>query len=213
MKVFWFGHAFFKIVLDDKIICIDPYDESIGYVVPKNLSCDILLETHQHHDHNNESIINGKYELIKKSGKFFFNNISIEGLDTYHDEEMGEKRGGNISFILRSKNYKIVHLGDLGCIPSDEVIEKIKGPDVLMIPVGGVYTIDKDVAFELTNKIKPRIIIPMHYKTERLKFDLDRVDGFIKKFKNVFYEEKLEINDSESLIKYNGDLVVLEYLG
>lgn len=213
MKVFWFGHAFFKIVIDDKIICIDPYDESIGYIAPKDISCDILLETHQHHDHNNESIIHGKYYLIKESGKFNFENISVEGLGTYHDNVMGNKRGENISFIIKSLKYKIVHLGDLGCIPSDEIINKISEADILMIPIGGVYTIDKDIAFSLVERIKPRVVIPMHYKTEKLKFDLDRVDGFIEKFNNVFYEEFLEINNSKDLIKYNGDLVVLEYFG
>ena len=87
--------------------------------------------------------------MIKESGKYNFENLSIEGLNTYHDEEMGIKRGKNISFIIKSLKYKIVHLGDLGCIPCDEIINKISESDILMVPIGGIYTIDKDIAFSL----------------------------------------------------------------
>ncbi|MDK2952102.1 MAG: hypothetical protein PWQ77_1767 [Kosmotogales bacterium] len=213
MDIFWYGHSFFKIVIEDKVIFADPYDESVGYSIPRGLFGNVVLESHQHYDHNNDKIISGDYQLIKKSGRYDLDTVRITGLDTYHDNERGKKRGNNIVFVIESKNYKIVHLGDLGCYPEESFYDRVYKPDVLMVPVGGIYTIDKEVAFSIVEKVDPKLVIPMHYKTEKLKFDLESVEGFIKMFSNVFYEEALNIKNPEELKRYNNDLMVLEYLG
>jgi L-ascorbate metabolism protein UlaG (beta-lactamase superfamily) len=213
MDIFWYGHSFFKIVIEDKVIFVDPYDESVGYSIPGGLFGNVVLESHQHYDHNNDKIISGDYQLIKKSGHYDLDTVRITGLDTYHDSERGKKRGDNIVFVIESKNYRIVHLGDLGCYPEDSFYDRVYKPDVLMVPVGGIYTIDKEIAFSIVEKVDPKLVIPMHYKTEKLKFDLESVEGFIKMFNNVFYEEALNIKNPEELKRYNNDLMVLEYLG
>jgi len=213
MDIFWYGHSFFKIVIEDKVIFVDPYDESAGYSIPRGLFGNVVLESHQHYDHNNEKIISGDYQLIKKSGRYDLDTVRITGLDTYHDNEKGKNRGNNIVFVIESKNYMIVHLGDLGCSPEESFYDRIYKPDILMIPVGGIYTIDKEIAFSIVEKVDPKLVIPMHYKTEKLKFDLESVEGFVKMFNNVFYEEALNINNPEELKRYNNDLMVLEYLG
>ena len=190
----WFGHAFF--LLSGEIdIAIDPFKDFNGYPNPK-VSADVVLITHSHSDHNQPQVVEGEPEIIREYGEKNFKGLKINGIKTFHDTEQGKKRGENTLFVIEMGGIRIAHCGDLGQILTDDQLEQIGHIDVLMIPVGGYYTIDAQAAWENVNKINPRIVIPMHYKQPFMeeKNPLVGVERFLKDKKNV---KRLEVNKLE----------------
>lgn len=158
MEIIWHGHSCFEIVEDDYHIVIDPYEpNSVGPAFPiLNLEADELLISHDHRDHNYAEAV--KLRQGRKSP------FTITTMETYHDPLKGRLRGMNTVHIIEANGVRAVHLGDLGVTPDKEQIEQLKGCDVLMIPIGGILTIEPNGAFLLTEMIMPRVAIPMHYK-------------------------------------------------
>lgn len=212
MIITWQGHSCFKI--QDKIgpdgvtLVTDPYDKEVGLKVP-NFEADIITVSHDHHDHNNIAALRGTPFIIDCAGEYDRKGILIEGIDSYHDEKKGEERGNNIIYRIEVDDISVAHLGDLGTVLDNTQLEKLVGTDVLLIPVGGKYTLDAKKAVEVISQIEPRIVIPMHYKTEGLKMDLDPIDKFIKELGlTPSYEEKLKISKKD-LPAEDMELVIL----
>jgi len=179
MNIKWLGHACFKISSErGTIIVTDPFDESVGYPMP-NVRADIVTSSHSHFDHNYFKAIKGNFDIVDTVGEHDIKGIKIKGVSTFHDEEQGTKRGKNIVFVFDIDGIKVCHMGDLGHILTERQIEEIGSVDVLLIPVGGYYTIDAKQAVEVMNQLKPKITIPMHYKTELINFPIDTVDNFL----------------------------------
>lgn len=211
MKLKWHGHACFSIKSADRILLTDPFDESVGYKIPK-LKPDIITESHQHFDHNAHKLIEGEYELITRPGEYKIHDFIINGYETFHDKESGALRGDNIIFdILSPEGFRIVHCGDLGHYPSPAIIEKLRGTGLLLLPVGGVYTISVREAVELVKEIAPSIVVPMHYKTPVLKFELETVNKFLGYFTNIKDASEIEIKYTEQLGRESPQVIVLEY--
>lgn len=187
MKIVWFGHSSFKITTRDDIsIVTDPYESgafsgALNYK-PIDTNADIITISHSHADHNFIQAVSGNPEVVRESGEYTIKGIKIIGLDTYHDKSKGRERGENVIFIFEADGLRIAHLGDLGCEPSPNIIDVLKGVDILMIPVGGTYTINAKEARDLIEKIAPRIVIPMHFKTDAVEFPIDKIDAFISEF-------------------------------
>lgn len=186
MEIKWFGHAFFLIKTktgnQEIKIAIDPFSSEIGIKPPK-VEADILLITHSHYDHNNVAAVGGDYFLIDTPGEYEVKKIFIKGIHSYHDEQKGQERGMNTIYLIEpeEENIKVCHLGDLGQKElTPEQIEEIGEVDILMIPVGGVYTINTQQAQNIISQIEPKIIIPMHYSIPKLKIKIDGVDKFLK---------------------------------
>lgn len=191
MKITWLGHSSF--LLEDsqkRKLLTDPFDETVGYKV-FNGDVDVVTVSHHHFDHDYTKMINESAAIIDNVGLFYEKDIPIKGIPSYHDKFKGAKRGENVIYIIEMDNLKICHLGDLGYILSQDEINELGDIDVLLIPVGGNFTIDSKEAAELCNKIKPHIIIPMHYKTPAITFPIDGVEGFINHMKNG-----VKVNDS-----------------
>ena len=212
MIITWQGHSCFKI--QDKTgsegttLVTDPFNKEIGLKVP-NFEADIITVSHQHKDHNNVKALRGNPFIIDCAGEYDFKGFLVEGIDSYHDEKKGAERGNNIIYRIEIDNISVVHLGDLGQILDSTQLESLVGTDILLIPVGGTYTLDAKKAVEVISQIEPRIIIPMHYKTKGLKMDLDGVDKFIKELGLVpSYEDKLKINKKD-LPQEDQELVIL----
>lgn len=212
MIITWQGHSCFKI--QDKIgpegvaVVTDPFNKETGLKVP-NFEADIITVSHDHKDHNNVWALRGNPFVISCAGEYDFKGVLIEGIDSYHDEKKGEARGGNIVYRIEIDDISVAHLGDLGEVLDNSQIEKLAGTDVLLIPVGGKYTLDAKKAVEVISQIEPRIIIPMHYQTDGLKIDLDSVDKFIKEIGlTPTYEEKLKISKKD-LPQEDMELVIL----
>ncbi len=190
MEIKYLGHSSFLIKTKTAKIVTDPYDpEMVGLKFPKT-EADIVTVSHSHKDHNqfkNVSGINGVNPLmIDMPGEFEKMGVRIFGFQTFHDKTSGSERGENIMYKFESEGMSLLHCGDLGMVPEESFLEAIGEVDVLLVPVGGFYTIDSDEAVSLVKKIEPSIVIPMHYKTEKSsnasESKLAGVSEFTKKF-------------------------------
>ena len=204
MKITWKGQACFKIITKKRgekpvSIVIDPFSEEIGLKLGKP-SADILLITHDHHDHNNIKAVAGSPFLITGPGEYEIKGVFIQGIPGYHDEEKGQKRGKLTIYTIETAGLSLCHLSDLGQKElTSEQIEQIGEVDILMIPVGGNYTISSKEALKIMSQIEPKIIIPMHYSLPKLKIKLDGIDKFLKTLgvNSIKPKEKLVIRKKD----------------
>ena len=197
-----------KIGSDNITLTTDPFNEKTG-LKPPNFETDIITVSHDHYDHNNTKSLRGDKFIIDSAGEYDVKGILIYGVESYHDEVEGKERGKNIIFRIEMDNISITHLGDLGHKLNSKQLEILTGTDILLIPVGGKYTLDAKKAVEVTSQIEPRIVIPMHYKTPNLTFDIDGVDKFIKEIGiKPTEEEKLKISKRD-LPQEDMELVIL----
>ena len=185
MQIVWKGHSCFQITVGQNKngqvnIVTDPYDETIGLKLPK-LEADILLVSHEHHDHNNIKAVSGNPFLISGPGEYEVKEVFIQGIPSFHDQTEGKERGINTIYTIEAEDIRVCHLGDFGQKElTSEQVEKIGSVDILMIPVGGVYTISAKEAIKVMSQVEPGIIIPMHYSFPKLKLKLEGVDKLLK---------------------------------
>ena len=212
MYITWLGQSCFK--LQDKIgsdgvtLVTDPYSDDIGLKMPR-FEADIVTVSHSHHDHNNIGALRGNPFIIDTAGEYETKGVFVEGVEAWHDAAEGKERGKNIIYRIEMEDISITHLGDLGHILDTKQLEKLEGTNILLIPVGGKYTINAAKAVEVISQIEPRIVIPMHYKVPGLKIDLDGVEKFIKELGlKPRQEEKLKILKKD-LPQEDMELVVL----
>lgn len=202
MKIQYLGHSCFRLIESTgTTIITDPYKE-IGYELPKGLKADAVTVSHGHFDHNNAGIIGGHPRIIDKEGFYQLPGVGITGIKSYHDDCGGALRGENIIYKFGMDGLEICHLGDLGEECSSELLEMILPVNILLIPVGGTYTINAEQAKEYVDRIMPEIVIPMHYKTRSLTLDIDKADAFL----NLFDDEETEISEKNTLEFSRDDL-------
>ena len=190
MKIKYLGHAAFLITSSDGTkVLIDPYEAGCFDGAVKHgkidVQADVVTCSHQHADHYGIKDLPSGYELVEGAGEHTVKGISIHGVATYHDESRGSERGENVIFALEIDGMRLVHLGDLGHPLSDDEVERIGRVDILLVPVGGYFTIDASVAQDTVNKLNPKLVIPMHYKTESVDFPIATADGFLEGKTNV----------------------------
>lgn len=181
MKISWLGHSCFKIEDDSgRVVVTDPFDDSVNYPPPK-VRADVVAVSHDHHDHNNVKAVGGDPVVVRGSGKKTVAGIEFEGIATYHDERGGKLRGKNTIFCFEMDGVRLCHLGDLGHLLGEEEVAALGKVDVLMIPVGGTFTLDGEGAKKVIGQIKPRIVIPMHFKTPAVpkSFGIGPADDFL----------------------------------
>lgn len=180
MIIAWYGQSCFKIESRGLTIAVDPYDKSIG-LNPPHFKADILLSTHAHFDHANLTALQGEPVVISGPGEYEVKGVGIRGVQTFHDNSEGKERGLNTVYVIALEDMKLCHLGDFGEEKArEDTLEDIGDVDILMIPVGGTYTIDGKAAAQLTKQIEPRMVIPMHYALPGLKVSLSSVGSFLK---------------------------------
>lgn len=187
MKIEYLGHSCFKLTesTGTSIVC-DPYEGGIGYNMPP-VSADAVTMSHDHYDHANVKAVGGNPRII--TGDKTLAGVTISAIPSFHDEVGGKKRGANTIFKFRMDGIDVCHMGDIGEDCSAELIERLLPVNVLLIPVGGTYTVDAETAKEYVDRIMPDIVIPMHYKCKGNKMDIDRVDGFLSLFDDDCIEE------------------------
>lgn len=196
MDIYWYGQACFKLKGKEGSVVIDPFDPEIGLKLPKDLEGNMVLVTHGHKDHNNSNVVAGNPMVFSGPGEYEVKGIVVTGIQSFHDNSKGSERGLNTIFHVLLDGLNIVHLGDLGQVElTEEQVQLISQTDILLIPVGGVYTITSKEAAQIVSQLEPKIIIPMHYKLEGLNVDLEGVDGFLKEMgaENVEKVSKLTI--------------------
>ena len=161
------GHAEFLIETESGVrIVTDPYDAGCGYPL-KQITADIALVSHHHHDHDAVDNLKGEPRVIDSAGSFTPEpDVKVTAVEAFHDDAEGKKRGKTLMFLLETEGLRVVHLGDLGCALNEEQQRILNEPDILMIPTGGFYTIDGRQAKETADRLGARIVLPMHYRTE-----------------------------------------------
>lgn len=216
MKVKWYGHASFLITADDgTTIVTDPYlaggyGGAIGYdKVPD--AADIVMVSHDHDDHNHVAGVPGNPEVVQGAGSYTAKDVTFDGLASAHDESEGNERGSNVIFCFTVDGIRVCHLGDLGHQLTDKQVSEIGSIDVLFCPVGGEYTVDPAGATEVCETIKPKVFIPMHFKTDKCGFPLAKVDDFLEGKTNVQKPGASETEFKKDALPAATEIVVLEH--
>lgn len=182
MKIKYLGHSSFLLTesTGTAIVC-DPYDEAVGFAMPA-VRADAVTVSHHHYDHDNVAAVSGSPVILDKEQGYSLPGVKIQAIRSFHDDSRGALRGENVIFKFRMDGLDVCHLGDLGEECSPELIESILPVNILLIPVGGTYTIDAAMAKEYVDRIMPDVVIPMHYRTKNHTLDIDKVDEFLELF-------------------------------
>jgi len=213
MKIKWFGQSCFMITSENGTkVLTDPFKKMLGYKLPE-IEANIVSTSHEHGDHNNINAVKSSFVHINELGEFSEDGIEIKGMETFHDKFSGSKRGKNTVYNFKIDEINICHCGDLGHILSSNQIEEIGNVDILLLPVGGLATINAFDAAQVIKQLNPTIVIPMHYRTKALGligYIFGTVDKFISAsgLKAKEYEE-LELNKA-NIEDYSG-IAVLKY--
>jgi L-ascorbate metabolism protein UlaG (beta-lactamase superfamily) len=215
MKIKFLGHAAFLITTADGTkIVTDPYepggfDGAIGYG-PLKEPADIVVVSHDHADHNYVQMVRGKPLQIKGHAEQSQGNITFRALACHHDTTRGAERGENVVRVIDADEMTLCHLGDLGHTLSGEDATALGPIDVLLVPVGGIFTIDAKGATNVVNRLRPRIAIPMHYRTPKVGFNIAPVDGFLAGKTRVRRVDGSEIEVTKETLPEPTEIVVLE---
>jgi len=197
MEITWLGHSCFKIKGRQATIITDPYSPDLGYSLGK-LNASIVTISHQHPGHSFTAGVGGDPRAITGPGEYEISNVLVIGVATFHDKDRGKIRGDNTAYLIEIDEISICHLGDLGHVLTDEQVEELGNVDVLLVPVGGVSTIDPPVAAEIVRQLEPKAVVPMHYRTPALSRELEPVEAFLKEMgaDNITPQAKLSLTKS-----------------
>lgn len=213
MIISWYGHSCFKIQTkpqrgaNEVVIFTDPFDKNIGLKPPQG-NADIVLISHNHSDHNNSNNLKGNPFIIDALGEYSVKDVFIEGISSYHDKEEGNLRGLNNIYVIKSEDLLVCHLGDLGHTLNEDQIDTIGDVDVLMIPIGGKFTLNAKEAEKVISQIDPKIILPMHYKIPNLKIDIDGKEEFAKELGIEIQNNTSKLNIKASDLKDTQNKVI-----
>jgi L-ascorbate metabolism protein UlaG (beta-lactamase superfamily) len=216
MKIKWYGHAAFKITTDGGVrVIIDPYQPgafggalSYGKITEET---DIVLTSHDHDDHNYTKDIKGAFEHFNKEGVYKEKGLTIEAFPCFHDPSEGKERGNNLVFIIEVDGMRLAHMGDLGHTLTQETVKKMGRVDIVLLPVGGFYTIDSDEAGMVMNDIKPKVTIPMHYKTPKCEFPIAGIEAFTAGKKGIKMVNAYEIDVNKDSLPKEPEIIVMHY--
>ncbi len=210
MKLKWFGHSCFLLTSDDGLkVLMDPYNEMVGNL--PTIETDIVTVSHQHRDHNYVEAAKKPYTLLDKPEAFKKDDVEITGIATAHDNAGGSQRGKNVIFKVVMDGISICHCGDLGHVLTQEQLKEIGHVDVLLVPVGGFFTIDAKTAAEVSKQLKSLITIPMHYKVGAMKLPIEGVEPFIKAMGSAKKLDSREIELKHGEMEKYGGAVVFMY--
>lgn len=215
MEIKYIAHSSFLIKAKTANIVTDPYSVEIGIKFPKT-EADIVTISHAHSDHNKVTNIDGSPTVFDWPGEFEVKGVSIIGVPTFHDEEKGAKRGPNVMYKFTTEGLNVLHCGDLGHLLDDKTVENVGTVDILLIPVGGVYTVDPAKAAAIARRVDPYIIIPMHFANPKLDKktygELESVDAFVQAFGGGTPEKlpKLSVKREDVITETATKIVLLE---
>lgn len=219
MDIKYLGHSSFLLKSKDCRLVTDPFDPGMTGIKFPKVEADVVTVSHQHGDHNQTKLIGGTPAplVIDMPGEFEVKGMRIFGFASFHDKEKGAKRGENNLYKMEADGVSVLHCGDLGLVLDDNFIDTLGQVDVLLVPVGGVYTITAQEAVSLVKRVEPRIVIPMHYNHDKLKQEgfsqLSRIDEFLKEMgaSNTVPVPKFSIKKEE--LNQEMKVVVMEITG
>lgn len=179
MEIDWFGHACFRLRGREGTVITDPYTKEIGLSFPRPRG-DIVTISHEHPGHRYVDGVKGDPRVLNGPGEYEIKNIFVTGIPTAHDKRGGRDRGPNTVYTIDLDGLTICHLGDLGHVPTQPQAEAFGNVNILLVPVGGVSTINGAEAAEIVSLLEPQVVIPMHYQHADLAFKLDPPTKFFK---------------------------------
>jgi L-ascorbate metabolism protein UlaG (beta-lactamase superfamily) len=210
MDITWYGHSCFRLSDRGVTVVTDPPSDDMGYDRPR-IRADVVTISHEHLGHNNRIGFRGGPKFFDGPGEYEVKDVFITGISTYHDGRKGASRGRNTVFLFEFDGLTICHLGDLGHVPTQSEVEALSSVDVLLIPVGGVNTIDPSKASEVISLIEPLLVVPMHYKTPVETAKLQTVDKFLKEMGLSPMPAQPELKVTKSSLPAETQIVVLDY--
>jgi len=220
MRIRFLGHATFLITTAaGRKVITDPYEPgAFGGAIglrPISDQADIVTVSHAHADHGDAASLPGHPAVYPEAGQFTVGDIALKGVPTFHDAVRGRERGPNVVWVIGADGMQIAHLGDLGHVIDSAQAESIGPVDILMVPVGGTYTIDARDAIEVVGLLAPHIVIPMHYRVPQVTIALDPVEDFLRDLRSDRSKVIREANSSdleiaaEDLPKQGMEIVIL----
>lgn len=218
MEITYLGHSAFKLRGKQATVVTDPYGKSVGFLMPK-VSADLVTVSHGHEDHNAYDRVGGttrreKPYVITAPGEYEVSSVGVFGWGSYHDRVLGKERGANTVYTIHMDNLTLAHMGDIGELPSDELYERLGLVDILFVPVGGVYTIGPEEAAKVVARLKPALVIPMHYRTadhnQETFGKMETVEAFLKAMDMEVTEMPTELKITELDLPEETEVVVLK---
>jgi L-ascorbate metabolism protein UlaG (beta-lactamase superfamily) len=210
MEITWFGHSCFRIKGKEAVVLMDPCPETTGYALGK-VQANMVTISHAHPGHSYLDTLQEGYRAIKGPGEYEIKDTYITGIATFHDDVQGKKSGKNTVYVIEMEGVTFCHLGDLGHPLTPEVTGELGSINVLFVPVGGHSTIWAQAAADLVRNVNPGIAIPMHYKTEAEKAELEFPERFLKELgiKDLVSQPKFVVTRTN--IPASTQVVLLDY--
>lgn len=193
MKLKYFGHSCFSLSFPGgPVLVTDPFDESVTYP-PCDVACDAALVSHDHFDHNHTQSLKGPFEILSAAGEYAVGGARIRAMESFHDDRRGALRGKNLLFRIECAGLSIAHLGDLGHLPDEAQRAFLRNLDLLLLPIGGTYTIDTPQAEELIRMLRPAHAVAMHFRTEAYDFNVQTCEAFTRDMRAARMPREIEI--------------------
>ena len=208
MEITWLGHSCFRIRSKEATIVTDPLGETDG--AKNRLQAEIVTVSHDHVGHNHVSAVAGDPLVIDGPGEYETKQVLILGLGSYHDATLGVDLGKNTIFLFEMEGITLCHLGDIGHVPSPSLVESLGNVDILLVPVGGVTTLNGAKAAETVSLIEPKIVVPMHYYAEDSRSDLETVDKFLKEIGVTEAQPQQRLMVTRSALPQETQVILLE---
>ena len=206
----WLGHSCFRIKGSHGVIITDPFPPGLGYSLGKP-TARIVTVSHQHPSHSYVQGVGGEPRVVKGPGEYEIGDVLILGIATFHDAVGGKNKGKNTVYLMEVDGMSICHLGDLGHVLNAEQVEEIDDVDVLLLPVGGVSTLNAPMAAEVIRRLEPKVVIPMHYKTPAISRRLGTIDEFLKEMGVEQIESKPKLSLTKSNLPASTQVFLLDY--
>ncbi|MCJ7763786.1 MAG: MBL fold metallo-hydrolase [Dehalococcoidales bacterium] len=210
MEISWLGHSCFRLKGKQATVITDPFSPDLGYSLGKH-TARIVTVSHKHPGHSYVQSVGGDPRQVTGPGEYEISNVLIIGIATFHDKDSGRLRGKNTAYLIEIDEISICHLGDLGHALTDEQVEELGKIDVLLVPVGGVSTINAATAAEVVRQLEPNIIVPMHYKTQALNRELEPVETFLKEMGAHDITPQAKLSLAKASLPLVTQVVLLEY--
>ena len=210
MEISWLGHSCFRIKGAQATVITDPYSPDLGYSLGKP-TARIVTVSHQHPGHAYVEGIGGEPRKVTGPGEYEISGVLIIGLATFHDGEKGSQRGKNTVYLIEVDEVSVCHLGDLGHVLTTQQVEELEDVDVLLLPVGGVSTINATMAAEVVRQLEPKVVVPMHYQTEALKRNLEPVDRFLKEMGVKEISSRPKLSFTKANLPLGTNVFLLDY--
>ncbi len=210
MDISWLGHSCFSIKGSNATVITDPYPPDLGYSLGKP-TARIVTVSHQHPGHAYTQGIDGTPKVITRPGEYEIGSILIIGIATFHDAEGGVTLGRNTVYLMEVDEVSVCHLGDLGHVLTAGQVEELGNVDVLLLPVGGVSTINAPLAAKVVRQLEPKVVIPMHYKTPVLNRELEPVERFLKEIGIKEINSQPKLSFTRSSLPASTQVFLLDY--